>query len=183
MLHSQRMVKRSIAAALIIAAALFGFGGTVLGADWTGLGEQDLVALEESQMEDLRGGYLGFYFSITFSGFWDTQGNQWSNIGYEAGIGEDGQSGQITLTAGETSTSSGGTTNSGDSTTGDNPQFTTTAILGGFNGGQGLFQVNQVPGSNNIVHNGLILNLTIYNISESQAPAVMESLRLMVPSL
>ena len=62
------------------------------------------------------------------------------------------------------------------------PMQRAKAILGGFNGGQGLFQVNQVPGSDNIVSNSLILNLTVYNVSESQAPAVMQSLKLLAPA-
>ena len=60
------------------------------------LEEQQLVALGESQLEDMRGGYLGFYFAITFRGYWDTQGNKWADVDYEAGFDGDTQSGQVT---------------------------------------------------------------------------------------
>lgn len=170
---------RSIAAFLIMIAGFFCLITPVCGSELTGLEDQGLVELGESQMADLRGGYLGFYFSITFSGFWDTQGNKWADINYKAGFDKDLQSGQLTVSSSDTDPVSGGT--SGSSGDGDNPQFTAKAILGGFNNGNGVFQVNQVPGSNNIVQNGLVLNLTIYNISESQAPAVMESLKQLAP--
>lgn len=182
MYNRRKFSNRSIVVFLICVAGFFALCTPVYGSDeWTGLEEQGLVTLGESQMADMRGGYLGFHFAITFSGFWDTKGNQWADIDYDAGFNGDSQSGQITLSSADAGTSSDGTTASGDGTS-DGAQFTAKAILGGFNGGQGLFQVNQVPGSDNIVANSLILNLTIYNVSESQAPAVMESLKLLTPA-
>jgi len=141
---------------------------------WTGLEDQELVALGESQLEDMRGGYLGFYFAITFKGFWDTQGNKWAKVDYDAGINGDTQSGQVTLTSTDG--------DAGDVTSQDGLQFQSTAVLGGLNGAEGVFQINQVPGSNNIVTNGLIVNLTVYNVAESQAPAVMETLKSLAPA-
>ena len=35
------------------------------------------------------------------------------------------------------------------------------ALIGGFNGANGIFQINQVPGSNNIIENNLIINITV----------------------
>jgi hypothetical protein len=183
MCNRRKFSNRSIVVFLVCVAGFVALCAPVYGSDeWTGLEERGFIALGESQMADMRGGYLGFYFSITFSGFWDTQGNQWADIDYDAGFNGSGQSGQITLSSADAGTSSGDTAGSGDGTSDGGTQFTAKAILGGFNGGQGLFQVNQVPGSDNIVSNSLILNLTVYNVSESQAPAVMQSLKLLAPA-
>jgi len=183
MYNRQKFSNRSIVVFLICVAGFFALCAPVYGSDeWTGLEEQGLVALGESQMADMRGGYLGFYFAITFKGFWDTQGNQWADVDYDAGFNGSSKSGKITLSSADAAATSDGTTASSDGGTSDSAQFTATAILNGFNGGQGLFQVNQVPGSDNIVSNSLILNLTVYNVSESQAPAVMESLKLLAPA-
>jgi len=183
MYNRQKSPNRSIVVFLICVAGFFVLCAPVYGSDErTGLEEQGLVTLGESQMADMRGGYLGFYFAITFQGFWDTQGNQWVDVNYDAGFNGSGQSGQITLSSADANTTSGSTTATGDGTSDENVQFKATAVLGGLNGGQGLFQVNQVPGSNNIVSNSLIVNLTVYNVSETQAPAVMESLKLLAPA-
>lgn len=171
MCNRRKFTNRSIVVFLMCIAGYFALYTPVYGSEqWTGLEDQELVALGESQLEDMRGGYLGFYFAITFKGFWDTQGNKWAQVDYDAGFDGDNQSGQVTLTS------------AGDGSSDDNLQFQTTAVLGSFNGGEGVFQVNQVPGSNNIVTNGLIVNLTVYNVAESQAPAVMETLKSLAPA-
>jgi len=41
------------------------------------------------------------------------------------------------------------------------------ALIGGFNGANGVFQINQVPGSNNIIENNLIINITIITDQQS----------------
>lgn len=171
MYNRRKVTNRSIVVFLIGVAGCLALCGPAYGSEqWTGLEGQGLIALGESQLADMRGGYLGFYFAITFRGFWDTQGNRWADVDYEAGFDGDTQSGQVTLSSTD------------DNSSDDNLQFQTTAVLGSFNGGEGVFQVNQVPGSNNIVTNGLIVNLTVYNVSESQAPAVMETLKSLAPA-
>ncbi len=171
MYNRRKVTNRSIVVFLIGVAGCLALCGPAYGSEqWTGLEGQELIALGESQLADMRGGYLGFYFAITFRGFWDTQGNRWADVDYEAGFDGDTQSGQVTLSSTD------------DNSSDDNLQFQTTAVLGSFNGGEGVFQVNQVPGSNNIVTNGLIVNLTVYNVSESQAPAVMETLKSLAPA-
>ena len=180
MCNRRKFTNRSIVVFLMCIAGYFALYTPAYGSEqWTGLEEQQLVALGESQLEDMRGGYLGFYFAITFRGYWDTQGNKWADVDYEAGFDGDTQSGQVTLTSTGDNTASG---ESGDGTSQDGLQFQTTAVLGGLNGSEGVFQINQVPGSNNIVTNGLIVNLTVYNVAEAQAPAVMETLKSLAPA-
>ncbi len=96
------------------------------------------LAKEES-LQEIRGGYMGVYFQVVFTGFWD-------NLGHSVSILEGDSNSDFSV---DPVASSSGT------------DVKSLALIGGFNGANGIFQINQVPGSNNIIENNLIINITV----------------------
>ena len=96
------------------------------------------LAKEES-LQEIRGGYMGVYFQVVFTGFWDNLGHNVSIL--EGNSNSDFSSDPVVSLSGTNARS--------------------IALIGGFNGANGIFQINQVPGSNNFIENNLIINITI----------------------
>jgi len=96
------------------------------------------LAKEES-LQEIRGGYMGVYFQVVFTGYWD-------NLGHSVSILEGDSNSEFSA---DPVASLSGT------------NVRSIALIGGFNGANGIFQINQVPGSNNIIENNLIINITI----------------------
>lgn len=107
--------------------------------------------VKETELENLRGGYMGVYFQIIFTGYWDTLGQNYVSI----------EENNNDFTNTDISNSLTNTIYSSSQV-----EVRSIAIIGGFNGGNGIFQINQVPGSNNIVNNNLIINIAIFTTQE-----------------
>ena len=114
------------------------------------------TAIEEKEMDELRGGYLGFSFSVLFEGFWDTLGN------YNASL----------ITNGNTGPGSSGTTIPPSSLP-PNTAVKIEASIGSFGGGKGIFQVTQVPGSGNVINNTLLVNIQIVQVLGNTVPNII----------
>lgn len=52
----------------------------------------------------------------------------------------------------------------------NNGQVNLITEIGDFNGGSGIFQIVQVPGSNNIINNNLFINITLDGAAIGQLP-------------
>ncbi len=100
----------------------------------------NIQLVKEDSLKDIRGGYMGVYFQVVFTGFWD-------NLGHNISI-MDGENNSNFSTDQTISFSS-------------DTNMKSMALIGGFNGANGVFQINQVPGSNNMIENNLVINITV----------------------
>jgi hypothetical protein len=96
--------------------------------------------VKENSLQEVRGGYMGVYFQVIFTGFWD-------NLGHNISILEGDSNSNFSTEQAATSSSE--------------TNVRSIALIGGFNGANGIFQINQVPGSNNIIENNLVININI----------------------
>lgn len=103
-------------------------------------------ALSESELDDMRGGYTGVYFTITFKGFWDTLGNMSATLDYS------GNAPQGAIAS---------------SSTGDAVNVHASVGEDAFGNSRGIFLITQVPGNQNIVQAAIVIDLTILNIFDS----------------
>jgi hypothetical protein len=114
------------------------------------------TAIEEKNMEDMRGGYLGVSFSVLFEGTWDTLGN------YNASL----------ITGGNVGPGSAGTTIPPSSLP-PNTAVKIEASIGSLGGGRGIFQITQVPGSGNVINNTLLVNIQIIQVLGNTVPTII----------
>ena len=128
------------ATAWLLAAAIAGAAPAVAGSLDAAPDESWAKPLSNSEMSELRGGISGIAFSVFFTGFVDSLGNQ-------VGTLETDTTGTLdpTLT----------TTPTGD------VRISTT--IGDFHGATGIFQIAQVPGNFNVVNNNLFIQVAIIN--------------------
>lgn len=173
---------------LLIASAVLLSLSPVLsyGFDGLGLNPKTAEKVSDSAMDDMRGKYYGFYFSINFSGYWDTLGSiPTAKLTYNAGSGKSYAAGSIQWTGAQDSNTSSNNTSSDTSSGNSNPSASsasdsssssdssnepavkTTAVVGGLNGSGGVMQLTQVPGNMNFVQSGIVINLSIFNIKDA----------------
>lgn len=180
---------------VLLIASMFLFLSPVLSYGFEGLGlnPEAVKKVSDSAMDDMRGKYYGFYFSINFTGYWDTLGSiPTAKLTYNAGLGKSNTSGSINIVGAQdnnssTNNSSGGSdpvisSSSSDSSNSSNePAVKTTAVVSGdsLNGSGGVMLVSQVPGSQNFVYSGIVINLSIFNIKD----AADSSLRSVLSSM
>ncbi|TYO97536.1 hypothetical protein EDC39_11076 [Geothermobacter ehrlichii] len=147
-----------------------------------GLDTSQLVSVEDTALEQTRGRYFDFYFTISFTGYWrhddPTPGLPSARLAYNFGMGTQQQDGNLhlTLTDGDDTPSPPSTpplqvddrdaapSEQPPEPPGENPM---AIISGGFDGSSGAFQITQVPGSDNVVTSGLAINLWMLNVQES----------------
>jgi hypothetical protein len=103
-------------------------------------------ALSESELDGMRGGYTGYFFTITFKGFWDTLGNMSATLDSSGNV-----------TQGASSSSGSGDAVNAQASVGENA----------FGNSRGIFLITQVPGNQNFVQAAIVIDLTILNIFDS----------------
>lgn len=106
-------------------------------------------AIDVAEMDNIRGTYMGFYFSVLFEGFWDNLGN------YDA----------VLIT--------GGNTPPGNTTALNLPPNTEVSIqasVGDFGDTRGIFFITQVPGSDNLVQSNLLINIQVIQVMGDTIP-------------
>ncbi|MBX6421977.1 hypothetical protein [Thermosulfurimonas sp. F29] len=165
----------------LLISSLLGWGSTVLAGSipFTKQGLQALgTSVSEPSLKELRGGYQGFYFEVIFSGFWDSTGQQWAEIKVNTGMARD----SARIIAGNESPERGSLSNEVAASPGTS-SIQTKAVLGNFKGGSGIFQINQVPGSGNIVRNHLTINIAIFNNQEIVRRSLNNLFRILPSSL
>ncbi|MDD5450728.1 MAG: hypothetical protein PHT49_02380 [Desulfovibrionales bacterium] len=153
-------------------------------------------AVPEEELGEVRGGYAGFYFAFDFSGYWNntsgwgSTGTAQSSATYHSDLGNIDvvvndttyNSGDVTVEASSTSSSTTMPFSSPTSTTlstGDKV-VKMSAFVGDINQTQGVIQICQVPGSNNIVTTVMNLQLTVINLSD---PSKIDQLSSILPGL
>lgn len=174
---------------VLLIASMFLFLSPVLGYGFEGLGlnPEAVKKVSDSAMDDMRGKYYGFYFSINFTGYWDTIGSiPTAKLTYNAGLGKSNTSGSINIVGAQdnnsstnnsyggsdtviSSSSSSDASVSSSSNSSNGPAVKTTAVVSGdsLNGSGGVMQLTQVPGSQNFVYSGIVINLSIFNIKDT----------------
>jgi len=152
---------------------------------FTGIPAASAEAIAEEELEELRGGFLGFYFSVFFSGFVGMDGVVDGSLDVDANFGTE--SGSLSFETGPDNPGSepvveGGAVGGGpfvvatDAVTGE--AFRVQALVGSeaFNGASGAFVITQVPGNNNAIGTGLTLNLAILQATDQNLIAVQTRL-------
>jgi len=181
---------RAIVAASMMSGALrLGAPGVAeaedfFGADFeafSGLSRESVHAIPEWELDMIRGRYLGFYFSVTFSGVIEVGGAVNGSLDVKAGLGGDG--GGLTFTPGDASGGSPGSPGSAnpsvtvtDGVTGES--FRVQAGIGGgaFEGSRGVFQISQVPGNGNDIRQALTINLAVIQTPETDVDRIRAQL-------
>lgn len=110
------------------------------------------MLLSDTDLENIRGGFFGMAFSVFFQGFFDNLGNAAGRLNFSA----------------VAPVNTGGTTGPPAPVVGvGNDQVRLFAGVGNLNGVSGILQINQVPGSNNVVHNNLFVQIAIINVQNN----------------
>jgi hypothetical protein len=156
----------TLAAQGVLAGDLLGSGLE----DFTGIPAHAVEELTDLEMDQLRGGFLGLYFTVTMAGYVEMEGVVDANLQVDVSFGE--QSGSLSFETGETAESpviENGPSGPSVSVAGTNgDQFRVQATIGeSFHGAQGVFQITQVPGNLNSVGQSLTLNLYMIEASEA----------------
>lgn len=186
----QRIDTGRIAASLVAAVGLgVGASGVAsaedfFGADFeqfSGLSADSVQVLSDAELEELRGRYLGFYFSVTFTGLVEVGGAVNGSLDVKAGLG--GSGGGLSFdTDGPTGGTPGGpgpanpSVTVTDGVTGES--FRVQAGIGGtaFQGARGVFQISQVPGNGNDILQALTINLAVIQTPETNVDRIRSQL-------
>ena len=118
------------------------------------------ILLPDAALETIRGGFFGMAFSIFFQGFFDNVGNASGTVNFSA----------------VAPVNTGGTTGAPPVTGVGNEQVRLFAGVGNLNGVSGILQIAQVPGSNNVVHNNLFVQIAIINVQNAASLSNLSSL-------
>ena len=149
---------------------------------FTGIPAEAAQAVPDNELEDLRGMYLGFYFAVTFSGMVDVAGAVNGTLNVNAGLGN--QNGGLSFQANQPTAGTGGGSMAGgpsvtvrDGVTGEAFRVQAGIGDGAFNGSQGVFQINQIPGNGNNILSHLTINLAIIQTPDSNLEKLQQQLR------
>lgn len=159
--------------------------GELLGGEFeafTGIPEEDAQAIGDDEMEDLRGGFLGFYFSLT--GFAEADGAVHSQLDVNVTFGSQEGSLFFESQPGDGALAEGGGVDGfqgGPSVAAVDPVTgelfrVQTLIHDSFNGASGAFQIQQNAGNGVAQSQGLILNLLILQATDANMGAVQSRL-------
>jgi len=149
-------------------------------------------AVPEEELGEIRGGYAGFYFAFDFSGSWDNTGGWGSTTTAQGTATYHSDLGNIDVVVNDTTYNSGDVAVEASSTSSStampfsSPTSTTlstgdkvvkmSAFVGDINQTQGVIQICQVPGSNNVVTTVMNLQLTVINLSDPSKIAQLSSI-------
>ena len=117
--------------------------------------------LSNFELSHIRGKHAGLYFSFDFSGYWDTVGSSSATLDYGGNLGDVVVGG----TPPDVASGSEVILNSG------NPAVQISAMVGSINGTQGMIQITQVPGNNNVVTTVMNVQLTVINVNDAATAA------------
>jgi hypothetical protein len=111
--------------------------------------------LDEQDMSELRGGFGGVAFSVSFRGFFDNFGN----------------------TSGELETFTEGTILENPAIVATEEQVQFQASVGSLNGANGIFNFIQVPGSMNVVNSSITIQVALVEVrSNTQVNSLLSNL-------
>ena len=121
------------------------------------------IWLTDPELDQIRGGYSGFYFGVYFSGYWDNLGNASGQLFFDGGIHELEATPELPA---------GGPV---AELAGDGAVI--QAYVGNFQGMNGAVQIVQAPGNFNVIQNNMLFQIAIINVTdESALPALQNAL-------
>lgn len=136
---------------LTFASPVLGYGGTL----GKGPSKEWAVPTSDRELHSIRGGAFGVAFSLFFDGFVDDRGD------VPGALTRD--NGGAPLPPLDFSVQDG--------------QASVRTVVGNFDGASGIFQINQVPGSLNVVHNNLFIQITLITVPSSTAiPSLLSNM-------
>jgi hypothetical protein len=151
--------------------------------DFTGIPAGAAMPLTDEEMEELRGGFLGFFFSVNLSGFVEAGGVMDATLDVNASLGDQSGGLNFDSTGGDLG---GGTTFVGDAL---GPAVTVTDTVTGeifrvqatigdnaFSGGNMIGQISQVPGNMNNIGQVLQINLAIIEVADGDLSGIRSQL-------
>jgi hypothetical protein len=154
----------------------------------TGIPREAAQPLSAAEMDDLRGGFLGLFFSVEFRGFVQPGGVLDARLDVNAGLQDASgtQTGDLSFGSGAGGSTGGavapGAVGGAPVATVTNPAtgetFRVAAIINGgsFQGSNMVAQITQVPGNMNDIRQALVLNLAIIQAREQDFDAVRSQL-------
>jgi hypothetical protein len=160
------------------------WGGDFFGDDleaFTGLPAESVSELSDDEMDDMRGMFAGFYFSVVFSGFAEVDGAVDGRL--QVDVGFDGETGSLSFEGargrerGAPAQIEGGSLASTgpvlvrDNATGEAVRV--QAQVGpAFDNARGAFLITQVPGNANNIASQLSINLVVLEATAQNVDAV-----------
>jgi hypothetical protein len=188
---SKRLAALGLATSLAVSLASGGaLAGDFFGADFeefTGIPADAATLLTDAEMDDLRGGFLGFFFSVHLSGFVETEGVLDATLDVNASLGDqsggllfngsDGDPSAMPDLAGVGDAALGPAVTVTDTVTGE--IFRVQALIGdgAFNGANMVGLISQSPGNMNNIGQILQINLAVIEVAESDLPGLRAQLR------
>ncbi|HEX16764.1 MAG TPA: hypothetical protein ENF44_06545 [Deltaproteobacteria bacterium] len=153
------------------------YGFSVKASDLPEFPKEGIVQqLSSTQLDELRGRYVGFYLAVTFEWFWENPAATSANVDVDW---EDTGRVEVRAATGDNDGEVLVTVNDPGSSQGDGKtQVRSIAAIGGLNGAKGIFQINQVPGSLNVVRNNLTIDLDVFIVRE---PGNIRTLHTLLP--
>ena len=118
------------------------------------------ILLPDAALETIRGGFFGMAFSVFFQGFFDNVGNASGTVNFSAVAPVNTGGSSLPAAVGIAA----------------NEQVMVFAGVGNLNGVSGILQITQVPGSNNVVHNNLFVQIAIINVQNAASLSNLSSL-------
>jgi len=174
----------------VLVTNLIGFGSPLraedyLGGDFeafTGIPATEAEALGDEEMDDLRGGFLGFYFSLV--GFAEADGTVNSQLDVNVTFGSQQGSLFFESQPGDGTVAEGGSVDGfqgGPSVAAVDPVTgelfrVQTLIHDSFDGASGAFQIQQNVGNGVAQTQGLVLNLLVLQATETNMARVQSRL-------
>ncbi|MCL4684454.1 hypothetical protein KJ059_06830 [Myxococcota bacterium] len=169
---------------IVILGAPPGQAADLLGEDlqaFTGLPADAAVELHEEELDDLRGMFAGFYFSVAFSGFAEVDGAVDGRL--QVDVGFDGETGSLSFEGARGRERGTPAPIEGGSLVGRNPVvvrdnatgegFRVQAQVGpAFDNARGAFLITQVPGNANNIASQLSINLVVLEATAQNVDAV-----------
>lgn len=135
--------------------------------------------ISDRELDEIRGGYSGFYFSLDFSGSWDhisQTGSSGGQLTYHTDQGD------FTVSVNNAPSANGGGTtlpvSAQQSLNNGDKEVRMTAFVGDISQSTGAIQICQVPGSNNVVTTIMNMQFTVINVSD---PSKLAQLKTILP--
>ncbi len=181
-----------VRALVFLLAGMIGVG-PAWGADYfgddleafTGLPAGAVSELSDDEMEDMRGMFAGFYFSVVFSGFAEVDGAVDGRL--QVDVGFDGETGSLSFEGARGRERRAPARIEGGALTGTGPVVVRDNATGeairvqaqvgpAFDNANGAFLITQVPGNANNIASQLSINLVVLEATAENVDAVRTQL-------
>ncbi len=169
----------SLAIAIAFTPGSVGAGEDFFGSGFevfTGISPFEADPLADAELGELRGRFLGFFFSVEFAGMVEMGGAATATLEVIAGIG--GQSESIQLVSGSVSPGIAPGAGGALVTDATGQQLNVRAVINedAFSNSNFIAQISQVPGNQNNIRQVLVLNLAVINAGATPFAEIRDQL-------